>query len=253
MKPDHDTSLRQHLLELLKGGSAHARFEDAIAGIPTKLRGMKPAGFPHSPWMLLEHLRIAQWDILEFSRNRKHVSPDWPEGYWPRSEAPPSAAAWNASVKRFRKDLKAMQDWWRIRRLTSMRAFPGETGRPSCARPCWWPITMPITWRRWWMCGGCWESGLRNKSRPRIRRSLGLWGSGTSGRSSKLCLAGASEIRLSLRCASARQFPPPSTQSRARGSAAKCRSRDARAAPAPPETTGAARSTVRVRGKYPKR
>ena len=110
MKPDHDDSLRQHLLELLKGGSAHARFEDAIAGIPPKLKGAKPAGFPHSPWMLLEHLRIAQWDILEFSRNRKHVSPDWPKGYWPRSEAPPTSAAWNASIKRFRQDLKTMQD-----------------------------------------------------------------------------------------------------------------------------------------------
>ncbi len=90
MKSDHDAALRRHLLEFLKGGSAHARFEDAIVGIPAKLKGTKPAGFPHSPWMLLEHLRIAQWDILEFSRNRKHVSPDWPKGYWPRSEAPPS-------------------------------------------------------------------------------------------------------------------------------------------------------------------
>ena len=109
MKPDHDASLRQHLLELLKGGSAHAPFEDAIAGLPAKLRGKKPAGFPHSPWMLLEHLRIAQWDILEFSRNRKHASPDWPNDYWPRGEAPPTSAAWNASIKEFRRDLKAMQ------------------------------------------------------------------------------------------------------------------------------------------------
>jgi hypothetical protein len=110
MKDDHDASLRQHLTELLKGGSAHARFEDAIAGIPARLRGTKPARFPHSPWMLLEHLRIAQWDILEFSRHRKHVSPDWPKGYWPRSEAPPSSGAWNASIRKFRQDLKAMLD-----------------------------------------------------------------------------------------------------------------------------------------------
>ncbi|MGH9552698.1 MAG: DinB family protein [Terriglobales bacterium] len=110
MKPDHDASLRQHLLELLKGASAHASFEDAIAGLPAKLRGRKPAGFPHSPWMLLEHLRIAQWDILEFSRNRKHLSPDWPKGYWPHSEAPSSIAAWNASIRKFRQGLKAMQD-----------------------------------------------------------------------------------------------------------------------------------------------
>ena len=107
---DHDSSLRQHLLELLKGGSAHAQIEEALSGIPAKLRGQKPSGLPHSPWMLLEHMRIAQWDILEFSRNRKHVSPDWPKGYWPSREAPPSLAAWNASIKKFRQDLKSMQD-----------------------------------------------------------------------------------------------------------------------------------------------
>ena len=87
MTNDHEQSLRKHLVELLTGGSAHARFEDAIKGLPPKLRGAKPVGFPHSPWMLLEHLRLAQWDILEFSRNGKHVSPKWPEGYWPRKKA----------------------------------------------------------------------------------------------------------------------------------------------------------------------
>jgi hypothetical protein len=108
MKTDPDNSLRQHLIELLKGGSAHARFEEAIAGIPAKLRGQKPAGLPHSPWMLLEHLRIAQSDILQFSCNRKHKSPEWPRGYWPRSEAP-QIAAWNTSVTKFRQELKTMQ------------------------------------------------------------------------------------------------------------------------------------------------
>jgi hypothetical protein len=107
---DNNTSLRHHLLELLKGGSAHVRLEEVITGIPAKLRGQKPPGLPHSPWMLLEHMRIAQRDILEFSRNRKHVSPDWPRGYWPPREAPPSLAAWNTSIKKFRKDLKSMQD-----------------------------------------------------------------------------------------------------------------------------------------------
>jgi hypothetical protein len=109
-KQDPDRSLRQHLLELLKGGSAHATFEDAVAGLPVKLRGQKPVGLPHSPWMLLEHLRLGQRDILEFSRNRKHVSPPWPQGYWPRTEAPPTPAAWNASVKKFRQDLKAIEN-----------------------------------------------------------------------------------------------------------------------------------------------
>jgi DinB superfamily len=110
MKPDPDHLLRKQLIDLLKGGNAHAKFDDVIAGLPPKLRGQKPPRLPHSPWMLLDHLRIAQWDILEFSRNKKHVSPDWPKGYWPRTAAPPSTAAWNASIKNFRKDLKALQD-----------------------------------------------------------------------------------------------------------------------------------------------
>jgi hypothetical protein len=109
MKDTH-SELRRHLLELLKGGNAYAKFDDIVAGIPVKLRGKKPARMPHSPWMLLEHLRIAQRDILEFSRNRKYVAPNWPADYWPHSSAPPSAAAWNASVAAFRKDLKAMQN-----------------------------------------------------------------------------------------------------------------------------------------------
>jgi hypothetical protein len=109
MKTDRDHSLRQHLIELLKGGGAHATFDQAVAGIPVKLRGHQPSGYPHSPWMLLEHLRIAQHDILEFSRNKKHVSPKWPEGYWPRQPEPPTSAAWNASVKSFRQDLQTMQ------------------------------------------------------------------------------------------------------------------------------------------------
>jgi DinB superfamily len=110
MRNDRDSSLRRHLLELLTGGNAHARFEEVIAGIPADLHGRKPAGLPHSPWMLLEHMRIAQHDILEFSRNRKHVSPDWPKGYWPEGAAPPSSAAWNRCVRKFRQDLKAVQD-----------------------------------------------------------------------------------------------------------------------------------------------
>jgi len=106
--PHH--SLRQHLVELLAGGHAHAKFEDIIKDLPPNLRGQKPANFPHSPWMLLEHLRLAQWDILEFSRNKKHASPKWPEGYWPKTEAPPTADAWTKSVDQFQADLKAMQD-----------------------------------------------------------------------------------------------------------------------------------------------
>jgi len=106
----HGKQLREHVLYLLDGGGAHARFNDAVKDMPENLRGAKPNGFPHSAWMLLEHLRIAQWDILEFSRNSKHKSPKWSEGYWPKTAAPPTVAAWNRSVQQFRKDLRAMLD-----------------------------------------------------------------------------------------------------------------------------------------------
>src|SRR5580698_8720781 len=107
--PNQDKSLRAHLVELLQGGHAHATFDAIIANIPIKLRGKKPANYPHSLWMLLEHLRLAQWDILEFSRNPKYKAPKWPDDYWPKTEAPPSAFAWNKSMQRFRSGLKAMQ------------------------------------------------------------------------------------------------------------------------------------------------
>ncbi len=106
----HDRALRDHVLYVLRGGGAHGNFEKAVEGLPARLRGAKPEGAPHTAWELLEHMRIAQWDILEFSRSPKHISPDWPSGYWPQSEAPPDARAWAASVKRFRADLEAMEE-----------------------------------------------------------------------------------------------------------------------------------------------
>ncbi|HEV8432583.1 MAG TPA: DinB family protein [Thermoanaerobaculia bacterium] len=105
-----DSDLREHLVELLDGGHAHIRFDDAVKDFPRELRGVRPDGCPHSAWELLEHLRIAQWDILEFSRDANHVSPDFPSGYWPAGVAPPDDAAWDASVAKFRRDLHALED-----------------------------------------------------------------------------------------------------------------------------------------------
>lgn len=107
---DTNEQLREHLLYLLDGGGAHATFDDVVKNMPEKLRGVKPDGLEHSAWMLLEHLRLAQWDILEFSRNSKYKAPEWPKDYWPKTQAPPSAAAWDKSIHQSRKDLKAMQD-----------------------------------------------------------------------------------------------------------------------------------------------
>ncbi len=102
--------LRKHLIELLKARGAHADFNAAVARFPVARAGDKPPGVEHTAWQLLEHLRIAQWDILEFSRNARRVSPKWPEGYWPKTGAPPAPTDWAKSVRRFRSDLKAMQD-----------------------------------------------------------------------------------------------------------------------------------------------
>jgi hypothetical protein len=109
MSPQSQGPIRSQVLDLLRGGSAHAGFDDTITGIPPEQRGAKPAGAPHTPWQLLEHLRLAQWDILEFSRDPKHQSPKWPEGYWPASEAPPHEKDWDHSVAQFRRDLKAFE------------------------------------------------------------------------------------------------------------------------------------------------
>jgi DinB superfamily len=104
-----DKPLREQLLYLLKGGGAHIGFDDAFRDWPLESAGLKVAKFPHTAWMLLEHMRLAQWDILEFSRNRKHVSPPWPEGYWPATEAPPSEEAWAASIAACKKDLRTLE------------------------------------------------------------------------------------------------------------------------------------------------
>ena len=104
-----DKALRQHLVELLNGGHAHANFDAAIKNLPVALWGKRPNGVEHSPWEILEHLRIAQRDILEFSRNPRHQSPEWPSGYWPATAAAPDARAWDKSVRAFRRDLTAMR------------------------------------------------------------------------------------------------------------------------------------------------
>lgn len=105
---NQDPELREHLVYLLKGGGAHVHFLDAIDGFPEAKRGAFIEGLPHTGWQLLEHVRIAQWDILEFSRNAKHVSPGFPEGYWPKSPGPADPAAWDKSVEEFQRNLQEM-------------------------------------------------------------------------------------------------------------------------------------------------
>jgi hypothetical protein len=102
------SALREQLVENLRSSNAHANFVQSIKDFPAELRGKRPKGAPHSPWEVLEHLRIAQWDILEFSRDAKHKSPAWPEGYWPVKPEPPDEKAWDRSVHRFKQDNDAL-------------------------------------------------------------------------------------------------------------------------------------------------
>ncbi len=106
---ENDKALRDHLAELLRGDHAHVDFEGALRNVPAGLRGARPEGVDHSLWQLLEHLRLAQSDILEFSRDPAHVSPPWPQGYWPATVEPPDDHAWDAAVAAFRADLQAME------------------------------------------------------------------------------------------------------------------------------------------------
>ncbi len=106
----NDKVLRQHLVKLLKGGDAHASFDDAVKDLPAASQGQVPKGAEHSPWQELEHLRIAQWDLFEFAIDAKHTSPKWPEGYWPTTPKPPNEKAWDKSVHDFLADQKRFID-----------------------------------------------------------------------------------------------------------------------------------------------
>jgi hypothetical protein len=105
-----DKELRENLRKVVSWGEAHADWKKAIDGVSKLKRGVRPAASPHSPWELLEHMRIAQWDILDFCRNPKHSSPKWPAGYWPEGPAPPSDEAWDKTVEEFQRDNQALGD-----------------------------------------------------------------------------------------------------------------------------------------------
>ncbi|HKP35233.1 MAG TPA: DinB family protein [Pyrinomonadaceae bacterium] len=106
---NQDQSLRDHVLFLLRGEGAHITFDDLVADFPAGKCGELIDGLPYTGWQVLEHIRIAQWDILEFSRNSEHVSPKWPEGYWPGHEERGNEALWNETVEKIREDQKQIE------------------------------------------------------------------------------------------------------------------------------------------------
>ena len=109
MRNQETGSIRKHVNNLLRMKGAHIAFDDAVADFPRAMRGAKPAGVPHSAWELLEHMRLAQEDILDFSRNPRYRDKTFPDDYWPATEAPPNDEAWESAVRKFQRDLKEMQ------------------------------------------------------------------------------------------------------------------------------------------------
>jgi DinB family protein len=101
--------VREQLLQLLRGGNAHMVFDQAVERFPLEKINARPPGSDYTPWRLLEHMRIAQWDILEFVRNPNHVSPPWPEGYWPPEGQAADESRWKETIQKFHEDLQAMQ------------------------------------------------------------------------------------------------------------------------------------------------
>ena len=106
-----DKAAREQIVVLLRGGEAHANVAKTIQEYPAALAGQRLAGSPNTPWRLLEHMRIAQWDIIEFCKNPNHVSPDFPDGYWPMEDSPPDTDAWDEAVSVFCADLKSIQEY----------------------------------------------------------------------------------------------------------------------------------------------
>jgi len=121
--------LRDYLGRALGWHEAHVDWKKAVSGIPVKDRGKRPKGAEHSPWELLEHMRLATWDILEFSRDPKHVSPNWPGGYWPKKPAPPNAAAWEKSVKTLEHDLEEMRKLVNDPKMDLLAPIQGGSGQ----------------------------------------------------------------------------------------------------------------------------
>jgi hypothetical protein len=157
-------AIREQIASQLDSHEAHAGFDKVVEGLPAELRGVKPKGAPHSAWELLEHIRIAQWDMLEFSRNPKHTSPEFPKGYWPPAANPPDEAAWAHSVAQIKSDRQAFQDLVRDPRRDLLAKFRGAPDKPCCARPWWPPITWLITWANWYFYEESWGRGVSTAS-----------------------------------------------------------------------------------------
>lgn len=119
--------LINQLTKLLLGGSAHANLKKALKDLPAELRGVKPDKLPYSIWQLVEHMRIAQWDMLHFCLDPNHKSPKWPDEYWPEETAPKDDAAWNESIEQINGDLDEFIDY--LEHSDIYEKIPGGSGQ----------------------------------------------------------------------------------------------------------------------------
>ena len=124
-----DAAIRDHVARLLDWEDARVGFDKAVADVPAPMRGVAPPGLPHSIWQLVEHIRLAQHDILDFSRNPKYKEMKWPDDYWPGSAAPASDAAWKKSLARVRADRKALQQMAADRSIDLSAKIPHGSGQ----------------------------------------------------------------------------------------------------------------------------
>ena len=126
---DNDQALREQLISLLDGGNAHVSFDEFARDFPAEKCGDRIEGLPYTAWQVLEHMRIAQWDILEFSRNANHVSPKWPKGYWPDDKQSGSPELWSETVEKFQADLETFEDLVRDESTDLFARIPHGTGQ----------------------------------------------------------------------------------------------------------------------------
>jgi uncharacterized damage-inducible protein DinB len=128
-RPPAVTAIRDHVAKLLDWEDARVGFDAAVADVPPHMRGTVPPGLPHSIWQLVEHIRLAQDDILDFSRNPAYKEMKWPDDYWPTSPSPPSEAAWKKSLARVRADRRALQTLAADRSIDLTARLPHGTGQ----------------------------------------------------------------------------------------------------------------------------
>lgn len=126
--------LRAHVAMLLDWEDAHVGFDTAVQGLPPKLRGVRPPGFAHSAWEIVEHIRLAQADILAFMRDKAYRAPAWPDDYWPAAAAPPAGKAWDRSLEAYHSDLTALKRLARNPRIDLFATVPNGSGRQTWLR-----------------------------------------------------------------------------------------------------------------------